>query len=347
MSSNKNNSNIPNNNDVCSVYIPKIYKGCGTEKIRTKFLEEKIGNVIRVDFVPIKPQTNDLKNHSAFVYFIKLQIEEESISVMQTIETCGGYRIYLDSTSDPDFWLLLKNKAPFQDTALNIHQLSHNMELIEDKFEKLCEKLVYTEERIYKLEQHNQLLIEENFSLTKQVNNLSATFNNISQTLEDMYSETSENENKIERLQISASKIIENIYGKNEIIPLINNMKYGIPYAKRLLTGNNDYGDSDNEEIDNLGKNNLSLSTTLPIKKQDNRKKKVLNVMLISDISHSKCPYTCEMCNKNQFESKIYTLIDTIYIFENEIGQYPYIFCSDDCRLNFENNSEKMYISMF
>ena len=55
-------------------------------------------------------------------------------------------------------------------------------------------------------------------------------------------------------------KLIEQIFTEPDITSLNNDMVYGIPYSKRLLRNDTDYGDSDNETLDNLQNSEEKMS---------------------------------------------------------------------------------------
>uniref|UniRef100_A0A6C0IG31 Uncharacterized protein n=1 Tax=viral metagenome TaxID=1070528 RepID=A0A6C0IG31_9ZZZZ len=236
-------SNQGANNTVYSVYIPKIYKGRGFEKIGSVFFELRVGRVTRVDFVPFKNKRDSGNYRSAFVYFTKLYTDKPN-HIIDAIESKGRYLLNLDANiavskyTDSEYWELLKNKKPFEETTTNIHQLAHNMKIMEEKMTKI--------------EETNKILTEENQKLRKEIELLKATMeNNVEPTLCDLHCNLDATQYKISRLQRTSSKLIEQIFeDEPSKISLNNDMLYGIPYAKRLLKDETDYGDSDNETLD-------------------------------------------------------------------------------------------------
>lgn len=237
-------TNVENNDKIYSVYIPKIYKGRSFEKIGSVFFELRVGRVTRVDFVPFKNERDSGNYRSAFVYFTKLYTDKPNY-IIDAIESKGGYLLNLDSNiavskySDSEYWHLLKNKNPFEETTTNIHQMAQNMKLMEEKMAKMEEKIVF--------------LTGENASLRSDLENLKANIqNNIQSTMDDFYIDLDETQDKIARLHRTGSKLIEQSFSEPDITSLNNDMVYGIPYAKRLLRNDTDYGDSDNEMLDNL-----------------------------------------------------------------------------------------------
>ena len=99
------------------------------------------------------------------------------------------------------------------------------------------------------MNEKNIFLEGENATLRKDLDCLKT---NIETTMNDFYIDLDEVQNKISRLHRTGSKLIDQIFAEPDITSLNNDMIYGIPYAKRLLRNYSDYGDSDNEMLDNL-----------------------------------------------------------------------------------------------
>lgn len=242
---------VENNQQIYSVYIPKIYKGRGIEKIGSVFFELRVGKVTRVDFVPLKNERDSGNYHSAFVYFTKLYTDKPN-RILDEIESKGIYLLNLDANvgvsrdTNSEYWQLRKNNTPFEETTMNIHQLSHNMKLMEEKMAKM-EIMMAT------LNEKNIFLEGENATLRKDLDRLKT---NIETTMDDFYVDLDESQNKISRLHRTGSKLIDQIFAEPDITKLNNDMIYGIPYTKRLLRNDTDYGDSDNEMLDNNLQNN-------------------------------------------------------------------------------------------
>ena len=240
--------NFENNDKIFSVYIPKIYKGRGIEKIGSVFFELRVGKVTRVDFVPFKNERDSGNYHSAFIYFTKLYTDKQN-HIIDTIESKGEFLLNLDANNgvsrdtNSEYWHLLKNKNPFEETTTNIHQMANNMKLMEEKMSKM--EIMMT------------IMKGENATLRKDLENLKA---NIETTMDDFYIDLDEAQNKISRLNRTGSKLIEQIFTEPDITSLNNDMVYGIPYSKRLLRNDTDYGDSDNETLDNLQNSEEKMS---------------------------------------------------------------------------------------
>jgi hypothetical protein len=226
------NQNIVNDK-MYSVYIPKIFKNHGIEKIGSVFFELRVGKVTRVDFVPIEDPNP--KFHSAFVYFTKLYNNKPN-HILDNIESKGKYLLNLDANigvsrnTNSEYWILLKNKSPFDETTLNIHQLAHNMAKMEEKMTKM--------------EEENITLRKE---LERVTNAIYPRINNMSEFADSLYFKLDDTQDKISRLQRTSAKLIEKSFDEHVKTSLINDMVYGMPYSKRLLRNDTDFGDNDSD----------------------------------------------------------------------------------------------------
>jgi hypothetical protein len=140
-----------------SVYIPTIHINYTEDAIRKQFCFNNVGNVARVDFAPLQ---NDIKKdfRQAFVHFTPLT---KSDIIISEIETEGSYRFYPDRNRN-SYWILCKNKAPVPETEQNIHQLSHNAKLMEERLEQMEQYTAQMEERMAKMEDKMSLIIKLN-----------------------------------------------------------------------------------------------------------------------------------------------------------------------------------------
>ena len=224
------NQNI-SNDKMYSVYIPKIFKNHGIEKIGSVFFELRVGKVTRVDFVSIE----DPKIQSAFVYFTKLY-DNKPNHILDNIESKGKYLLNLDANigvsrnTNSEYWILLKNKSPFEETTLNIHQLANNMAKMEEKMAKM--------------EEENIILRKE---LERVTNAIYPRINHMSEFADSLYFKLDDTQDKISRLQRTSTKLIEKSFDEDNKISLINDMVYGMPYSKRLLKNDTDFGDNDKD----------------------------------------------------------------------------------------------------
>jgi hypothetical protein len=137
-----------------SLYIPTINKKYSAEIIINMFWKFFMGNVDRIDFVPIMKQSKDPKKEpfedsnfwQAFIY-VRPRTTWAS-NVTDAIEKYGSYKFYPNQHPHPDpsqqpklneYWVILKNKnpVPYAQTHLNVHQLAHNNTLLETKVSEM------------------------------------------------------------------------------------------------------------------------------------------------------------------------------------------------------------------
>jgi hypothetical protein len=147
-----------------SVYIPTIHINNTEDVIRQQFSLNNVGNVVRVDFAPF-PNEDKKDFRQAFVHFIPLA---KSDIIIAEIETEGSYRFYPDINKNY-YWILCKNKAPVPDTQQNIHQLSHNAKLMEEREAQMAQKIAQMEEHTKQMEER-MAKMEGKMSLVIQLN---------------------------------------------------------------------------------------------------------------------------------------------------------------------------------
>lgn len=162
-----------------SLYIPTIKITHTEADIRELVNLHNIGYVTRVDFAPIViPGTeNDLvpqenaKFRKAFVHLKGTRSGFEHIN--KSIEEMGSYRFYpyrrysyiASSRSEiNEYWILLKNNDPVPEstTKLNVHQLAHNISLLETRLAEM-------EKEMEQLKHQNVLLEDKNSILTSRL----------------------------------------------------------------------------------------------------------------------------------------------------------------------------------
>ena len=145
-----------------SLYIPTLNKKYSAEIIINMFWKFFMGNVDRIDFVPIMKQPKDPKKEpfedsnfwQAFIYVRPRTTWAKFVT--DAIETNGSYKFYPNqktsyahfsspsggSVQEPnpnEYWVILKNKnpVPYAQTHLNVHQLAHNNTLLEAKVSEM------------------------------------------------------------------------------------------------------------------------------------------------------------------------------------------------------------------
>lgn len=152
-----------------SVYIPTIHNSYTEHSVRAFFELNHTGEVVRVDFAPLKHDENKPYRH-AFVHFNPLS---RTNMIMKTIEEEGSYRFYpyeqntrmntqISKKQQNEYWIFLKNNAPVAETEQNIHQVSHNVKLLEERLEKM-------EQMVEQMEQKMEKLIRLNDTFSKLV----------------------------------------------------------------------------------------------------------------------------------------------------------------------------------
>jgi hypothetical protein len=156
-----------------SVYIPTIHNSYTEQSVRAFFELNHTGEVVRVDFAPLKHDEKKPYRH-AFVHFNPLS---RTNMIMKTIEEEGSYRFYpyetntrmktqISEKQQNEYWIFLKNKAPVAETEQNIHQVSHNVKLLEERLEKMEqmeEKMAQMEKKIERFQR-----MEERFEKMEQ-----------------------------------------------------------------------------------------------------------------------------------------------------------------------------------
>lgn len=145
-----------------SLYIPTINKKYSAELIINNFWKCFMGNVDRIDFVPIMKQPKDPKKEpfedpnfwQAFIY-VRPRTTWASF-VTDSIENAGSYRFYPypeKQGAPSEYWLILKNKTPvpYAQTHLNVHQLAHNNSLLEAKISEMETKSSEVDQEILEM----------------------------------------------------------------------------------------------------------------------------------------------------------------------------------------------------
>jgi hypothetical protein len=159
------------NIQMCSVFIPTIPKVHTEEIIANYFALNSVGKVERVDFVEfqsgLKGLHNDIKDfHQAFVHFTP---DQKTREIMEAIEQKGSYRFYpcekliniCSFKEQNQYWILLKNKNPVPKTELNVNQLAHNQNLMEEREAIMVQKMEKMEQRMAQMEEREALMLQK------------------------------------------------------------------------------------------------------------------------------------------------------------------------------------------
>jgi hypothetical protein len=113
-----------------SIYIPRISKAFNEDCVKAIFMNLRIGEVSRVDFVDcdFDPQFRKAFVHLSFYYVTQIANDMRTAH-----EKCIAFNIrpeYWDPTSNV-YWMTLMNRNPVPETSLNIHQLAENLRILE------------------------------------------------------------------------------------------------------------------------------------------------------------------------------------------------------------------------
>ena len=134
-----------------SLYVPRINKFYDKDSIKNIFWKFNIGKVDRIDFVPIINVDSGIEDttfQQAFIYMAE-SCSSWNFDLIQHNKKTGSYSLFPyrvpykkydnDNDNDNDCLSLYNNKTPipYSTTNLNVHQLSHNNSILEEKIIKL------------------------------------------------------------------------------------------------------------------------------------------------------------------------------------------------------------------
>jgi hypothetical protein len=153
-------------NSKVSLYIPSVKISYTEDNIKYIFNKFGLGQIKRIDFVPIMKTNKDNdevvacnKFKQAFLYINPREEIVWDSKLVNAIEENRAYKLYINHyecyKDQKEYWLILKNKSPvpYATTELNIHQLAHNNLLLEARILELEEELKkLKEEKVINLE---------------------------------------------------------------------------------------------------------------------------------------------------------------------------------------------------
>jgi len=173
-------SSSSNQSNDYSLYIPTINKKYSADYIIYLFWKFFLGNVDRIDFVPIMKQPKDPKKEpfedttfwQAFIYIRPNTTWGKFMS--DSINKDGSYRFYPNPEKQgapSEYWLILKNKmpVPYAQTHLNIHQLAHNNSLLETKVSEMELEIAALKAKMSDMEQDVARLQYDNDTMSMQL----------------------------------------------------------------------------------------------------------------------------------------------------------------------------------
>jgi len=139
-----------------SLYIPRLNKKYSGDYIVYLFWKSYMGNIDRIDFVPIVVNKDDeepVEDATFWQAFIYVRPGTKWGAFMtEEIDSRGSFRFYphqfphanpTQPGNPKEYWIVLKNKTPipYAQTHLNIHQLVNNNSLMEQEMLKMKEEI--------------------------------------------------------------------------------------------------------------------------------------------------------------------------------------------------------------
>jgi hypothetical protein len=132
-----------------SFYVPRMASSFTEASVKAVFQNQFwLGTVKRVDFVPIEGES---KFQKAFVHMETINRCESTDSVMNKVfNESKSVRMNIDASS---YWVLLANKNPVAETALNNSQLAENANILQALVFKQSEEIARLQETVFNLTQ--------------------------------------------------------------------------------------------------------------------------------------------------------------------------------------------------
>jgi hypothetical protein len=105
-----------------------------------------VGTVNRVDFVPIEGEPRFQK---AFIHMEQIYNTPATSHLMSEVfDGNRGVRMYPGMFNQNEYWVLLKNKTPVQETKLNIHQVAENARILQSVVEAQAKEIKALREQL-------------------------------------------------------------------------------------------------------------------------------------------------------------------------------------------------------
>ena len=167
-----------------SLYIPTINKKYSADYIVYLFWKCYIGNIDRIDFVPIvvkkegEEPVEDLTFWQAFIYV--RPGTKWGTFMTEEIDSRGSFRFYPHQLQNAnptqpgnpnEYWIVLKNKTPvpYAQTHLNIHQLVNNNSLLEAKVAEMEKEILNMKSKMEEMVQDVARLQYDNDTMSMQL----------------------------------------------------------------------------------------------------------------------------------------------------------------------------------
>jgi peptidoglycan hydrolase CwlO-like protein len=139
-----------------SVYIPEMDVKFSVPVITQ--IMSVYGAIERIDVLPRKnfnTKELDSKYKRAFIHFSVLYDLDATRDFVETINADGNFRICVDPEST---WVCYKTDKKIPYTDMNVHQIAHVLNIIDDKVIDADQELFQQSQRMEQLEQRNAQL---------------------------------------------------------------------------------------------------------------------------------------------------------------------------------------------
>ena len=130
-----------------SFFIPRMLAEYDETRVKGIFTNVMcVGTVNRVDFVPIEGEPRFQK---AFIHMDQIYNTPANSHMMSEVfDGNRGVRMYPAMFHHNEYWVLLKNKSPVQETKLNIHQVAENARILQSVVEAQAEEIKALREQL-------------------------------------------------------------------------------------------------------------------------------------------------------------------------------------------------------
>ena len=130
-----------------SFFVPRMLTEYDETRVKGIFASVMcVGTVNRVDFVPIEGEPRFQK---AFIHMEQIYNTPATSHLMSEVfDGNRGVRMYPGMFRQNEYWVLLKNKTPVQETKLNIHQVAENARILQSVVETQAKEIKALREQL-------------------------------------------------------------------------------------------------------------------------------------------------------------------------------------------------------
>jgi hypothetical protein len=130
-----------------SFFVPRMLAEYDETRVKGIFASVMcVGTVNRVDFVPIEGEPRFQK---AFIHMEQIYNTPATSHLMSEVfDGNRGVRMYPGMFHQNEYWVLLKNKTPVQETKLNIHQVAENARILQSVVEAQANEIKALREQL-------------------------------------------------------------------------------------------------------------------------------------------------------------------------------------------------------